>query len=69
MLKGTFVCEKDRLPMRGGEKARISTLQRTLQHTTTHCNTLQHTATYCNVANEKESIRTLQHTATHCITQ
>ena len=48
MLKGTFVCEKVRLPMRGGEKARISTLQHncnTLQHTATHYNRLQHTAT------------------------
>ena len=35
-----------------------NTLQRTMQHTATHCNALQRTAAHCN---------TLQHTATHCI--
>ena len=44
-------------------------LQRTLQHTATHCNTLQHTATHCNTLQHTAThYNTLQHTTTHCNT-
>ena len=44
-----------------------NTLQRTMQHTATHCNTLQHTATHCDLMMGLHC-NMLQHAASRCNT-